>query len=248
MRSPTSRTCRFVGIRNYVRLLADRRSACGIMISAFFTFWSAAPLSVAVSLGATLLVDSKLALHGAFYCTILFLPVVTTTLVRGRGGVAPVRGSGLLNHALGARHRMIDWLGDPRWAMLAIVFADRVEELRLQHDHPRRRAAQRYPPAAVTKTASLDGIAGPWTTFREGDAAAAPLPPLDLRHADDRDPATSAVRGALRHDAGRTGRPHAERGAAHVPRGASAGGTSAPAAATAFVLFLIVLALRHRSA
>ena len=65
----------------------------------------------------------------------LFLPVVTTLVA-----VAVVwrylyhPRFGLLNQALAALGiAPIDWLGDPRWAMPAIILHGGVEELRLQH-------------------------------------------------------------------------------------------------------------------
>jgi multiple sugar transport system permease protein len=81
------------------------------------------PLSIGVSLGAALLLNSPLARAQAFFRTALFAPVVTTVVATavvwrylfntkygwidyllGRIGIDPV-----------------DWLGDPHWAMPAII-------------------------------------------------------------------------------------------------------------------------------
>lgn len=156
---------RFVGIRNYVRLLADPTFRTALWNTAFFVL-VAAPLSIAVSLGAALLVDSKLARFTAFYRTILFLPVVTTLVAAAvvwRYLYHPR--FGLLNHALGALGiGPIDWLGDPRWAMLAIVFMTVWKNFGFNMII--LVAGLRSIPPRLYEAASLDG-AGPWTTFRE---------------------------------------------------------------------------------
>jgi len=81
------------------------------------------PLSIAVSLGAALLLNSRLVRFKAFYRTALFAPVVTTLVA-----VAVVwryllhTRYGFLNYALAAFGiDPIDWLGDPHWAMPAII-------------------------------------------------------------------------------------------------------------------------------
>jgi multiple sugar transport system permease protein len=81
------------------------------------------PLSIAASLGAALLLNSPLARFKCFFRTALFAPVVTTLVA-----VAVVwryllhTRYGLINHALDAMGLgPIDWLGDPHWAMPAIV-------------------------------------------------------------------------------------------------------------------------------
>src|SRR5213078_556726 len=81
------------------------------------------PLSVAVSLGAALLVCARLARFRGFFRTVFFLPVVTTLVA-----VAVVwrylyhPRFGLLNRGLAlVGLGPIDWLGDPAWAMPAII-------------------------------------------------------------------------------------------------------------------------------
>jgi multiple sugar transport system permease protein len=81
------------------------------------------PLTVGVSLGAALLVNAKLARWKGFFRTIYFAPVVTTVVA-----VAIVwryiyhPRFGLANMLLGAFGiHPIDWLGDPHWAMPAII-------------------------------------------------------------------------------------------------------------------------------
>jgi multiple sugar transport system permease protein len=80
-------------------------------------------LSIAASLGAALLVNSKVARFRHVFRTIYFAPVVTTLVA-----VAVVwryifhTRYGFLNYALGfVGIDPVDWMGDPRWAMPAIV-------------------------------------------------------------------------------------------------------------------------------
>jgi multiple sugar transport system permease protein len=81
------------------------------------------PLSIGASLGAALLLNSRLARFKPFFRTALFAPVVTTLVA-----VAVIwrylfnTRYGLLNYALGGIGiDPIVWLGDPRWAMPAII-------------------------------------------------------------------------------------------------------------------------------
>jgi multiple sugar transport system permease protein len=78
---------------------------------------------VLASLGAALLVNARLARAKGFFRVVYFMPVVTTLVA-----VAIVwrylyhPRYGLLDYALGAFGvAPIDWLGDPRWAMPAII-------------------------------------------------------------------------------------------------------------------------------
>jgi len=113
---------RFVGLDNYLRLMRDG------------TFWTAVtntlkfvliggPLSVAVSLGAALLLNAKLVRMRGFFRTVYFAPVVTTLVsvaIVWRYLYHPKYG--LLNFLLGfVGIEPIDWLGDPNWAMPAII-------------------------------------------------------------------------------------------------------------------------------
>jgi multiple sugar transport system permease protein len=81
------------------------------------------PLSIGLSLGAALLINNKRVRFKGFFRTILLLPVITTLVA-----VALVwrylyhPHFGLLNYGLGlVGIDPIDWLGDPRWAMPAII-------------------------------------------------------------------------------------------------------------------------------
>ena len=81
------------------------------------------PLSVGVSLLAALLLNSRLLRWQGFFRAALFLPVVTTLVavaVVWRYLYQPRYG--LLNYGLSRLGiAPIDWLGDPAWAMPAII-------------------------------------------------------------------------------------------------------------------------------
>jgi multiple sugar transport system permease protein len=113
---------RFVGLDNYLRLLHTPLFWQALGNTLYFVA-AGVPLSIAVSLGAALLLHSKVARFKPFYRTAFFAPVVTTLVA-----VAVIwryifhARYGLLNYALaGVGIDPIDWLGDPRWAMPSII-------------------------------------------------------------------------------------------------------------------------------
>ena len=117
-----SRNLRLVGFQNYVRLLANPLFWQALGNTLYFVVVGV-PLSIAVSFGAALLLHSRLARFRGFFRTALFAPVVTTLVA-----VAVVwrylfdTRHGWLNYTLGAFGiQPIDWLGDPHWAMPAII-------------------------------------------------------------------------------------------------------------------------------
>ena len=113
---------RFVGLENYRRLLADPRFWTALRNTVHFVAVGG-PLSVLVSLGAALLVNHRQVHYPGLFRTLLFLPVVTTlaaVAVVWRYLYHPRHG--FLNYALGLLgFGPIDWLGDPGWAMPAII-------------------------------------------------------------------------------------------------------------------------------
>ncbi len=113
---------RFIGFDNYQRLLHSPLFWTALGNTGYFVAVGG-PLSVAVSLGAALLVNARLTRYPGLFRTAFFLPVVTTLVA-----VAVVwrylyhPRYGLLNYALGLLGiPPIDWLGDPDWAMPAII-------------------------------------------------------------------------------------------------------------------------------
>lgn len=113
---------RFVGGRNYLQLLKDPLF-WKAMTNTLYYVLVGGPLSIAASLGTALLVNSKLIRFQGVLRSIYFAPVVTTLVavaVVWRFMYHPR--FGLLNYALGFFGiAPIDWLGDPTWAMPAII-------------------------------------------------------------------------------------------------------------------------------
>lgn len=116
------RYARFVGFRNYTQLFADPLFWKALGNTVYFLVVGG-PLSVAVSLGAALLLHSKLVRYKPLFRFIYFMPVVTTLVaiaVVWRYVYHPR--FGLLNAAMAALgFSPIDWLGDPQWAMPALI-------------------------------------------------------------------------------------------------------------------------------
>jgi len=116
------RNLRFVGLGNYARLLEAPLFWQALGNTLYFVIVGV-PLSIGASLGAALLLNARLARFHGFFRTALFAPVVTTLVA-----VAVIwrylfnTRYGFLNYALsGIGIRPIDWLGDPHWAMPAII-------------------------------------------------------------------------------------------------------------------------------
>ena len=116
------RNLRLVGLHNYVELLGTPLFWRALVNTLYFVAVGV-PLSMAVSLGTALLLHSRVVRFKAFFRTALFAPVVTTLVA-----AAVVwrylfnTRYGWLNYALGGIGiTPIDWLGDPHWAMPAII-------------------------------------------------------------------------------------------------------------------------------
>ena len=116
------RNLRVVGLGNYAQLLQTPLFWRAFGNTLYFVAVGV-PLTIAVSFGTALLLHSRLVRFQAFFRTALFAPVVTTLVavaVIWRYLYNPHYG--LLNYALGRIGLPpVDWLGDPRWAMPAII-------------------------------------------------------------------------------------------------------------------------------
>jgi multiple sugar transport system permease protein len=113
---------RAVGIDNYTRLVRDPIFWRALRNTFYFALVGG-PLTVAVSLGAALLVNARLARFRGVFRTVYFAPVVTTLVA-----VAVVwryllhARYGLVNYGLEKIGlQPVDWLGDPHWSMPAII-------------------------------------------------------------------------------------------------------------------------------
>jgi len=116
------RNLRFVGLGNYARLVRDPVFWQAVRTTLVYVVLGV-PLTLGLSLGGALLLDSRLARARGVLRTIYFAPVVTTLVA-----VAVVwrylynPRFGLFNLLLGkVGIPPIDWLGRPGWAMVAIT-------------------------------------------------------------------------------------------------------------------------------
>ncbi|MEW6509818.1 MAG: sugar ABC transporter permease [Bacteroidota bacterium] len=116
------RYARFVGAKNYTDLVADPLFWKALRNTLYFLVVGG-PLSILVSLGTALLLQSKLGRFKGLFRTAYFAPVVTTLVavaVVWRFVYHPR--FGVLNYALSFLGiGPVDWLGDPGWAMPAII-------------------------------------------------------------------------------------------------------------------------------
>ena len=113
---------RFVWFDNYRDVLTTPLFWKALVNTLYFV-GVGVPLSIGVSLGAALLLNSPLARCKDFFRTALFAPVVTTVVA-----VAVIwrylfhTRYGLINYALGVFGiAPIDWLGDPHFSMPTII-------------------------------------------------------------------------------------------------------------------------------
>ncbi len=113
---------RFAGLRNYADLARNPLFWTAVRNTFYFALVGG-PLTVAVALAAALLVNAKVVRFKSFFRTIYFVPFVTTLVavaIVWRYLYNPQYG--LLNYALGGVGiDPVNWLGDPKWAMPAII-------------------------------------------------------------------------------------------------------------------------------
>ena len=113
---------RFVGLSNYLNLLRNPLFWKAMQNTAYFVLVGV-PLSVMASLLAALALQSKLVRFKSLFRLSYFLPVVATLVavaVIWRFIYHPR--FGIFNYMLGLFGiQPIDWLGNPRWALLALI-------------------------------------------------------------------------------------------------------------------------------
>jgi len=116
------RNLRFVALGNYLDLLRTPMFWKALGNTSYFVLVGV-PLSIAVSLGAALLLNAPVARWRWLFRTVMFAPVVTTLVA-----VAVIwrylfhTDYGLVNWALGGVGLgPVDWFGDVNWAMPTII-------------------------------------------------------------------------------------------------------------------------------
>lgn len=116
------RNVRFVGWANYQKLLSYPLFWRSLVNTLYFVVVGGT-LSVATSLGAALLLEAKALRFKSLWRTIFFAPVVTTLVAAAVVWRYLYHTEyGLINGLLRwAGFDPIDWMGDPRWSMPAIV-------------------------------------------------------------------------------------------------------------------------------
>lgn len=155
---------RFVGLRNYVQIVNDPLFWKALKNTLYFLLVGG-PLSIAVSLGAALLLNAKLVRWKPLFRFVYFAPVVTTLVA-----VAVVwrfiyhPRFGLLNYVLALFGiNPIDWLGDPDWAMPAMILLAVWKNF--GYNMIIFIAGLQNIPVQLYEAASIDG-AGFWQRFR----------------------------------------------------------------------------------
>jgi multiple sugar transport system permease protein len=155
---------RLAGLANYAALVRDPLFWIA-MRNTFYFVLVGGPLTIGVALAVALLLQSRLARWKGLFRTIFFAPYVTTLVA-----VAIVfryvyhPRFGLLDRALGLLGiAPIDWLGDPRWAMPAIILLAAWKNF--GYAMILFIAGLQAIPESLYEAARLDG-AGAWATFR----------------------------------------------------------------------------------
>lgn len=113
---------RFIGLKNYFELLATPLFWKALSNTMLFVLIGG-PVSMAASLGAALLLNAQKTHFKNIIRTLLFAPVVTTLVATAVVFKYILHTKyGYLNFGLGAFGiKPIDWLGDPKWAIPAII-------------------------------------------------------------------------------------------------------------------------------
>jgi multiple sugar transport system permease protein len=155
---------RWVGFHQYTEALRDAE-VWNALRNTMVLVALGGPLAVAASLGSAMLVNSKLARFQSVFRVVFFTPVVTTLVA-----VAIVwrylyhPRYGLVDWALRAIHLpAVDWLGDPRFALLGIVILGVWKSF--GYNMLIFVAGLQGIPEELYEAAELDG-AGAWARFR----------------------------------------------------------------------------------
>lgn len=158
------RQLRFVGLQNYLALLRSAEFWNAFGNTLYFVALGV-PLSLGLSLACAMLLNSAAARAQSFFRTAMFAPVVATMVA-----VAVIwryllhTRYGWVNHLLSfAGLEPVDWLGDPRWSMPAIVVFAVWKNF--GYNAVILLAGLQGIPSDLYEAAAMDG-AGAWQRFR----------------------------------------------------------------------------------
>jgi multiple sugar transport system permease protein len=155
---------RVVGLDNYLQLVRSELFWTALVNTLYFVAVGG-PISVAVSLGAALLLESKLTRFKVLWRTIFFAPVVTTLVASAIVWRYLYHTNyGLIDYLLGwVGLGPIDWMGDPHWAMPAIILLSVWKTF--GYNMVIFMAGLSSIPTELYEAAEVDG-AGRWSRFR----------------------------------------------------------------------------------
>jgi len=158
-------TLRIIGLQNYARLLQTPLFWQALGNTLYFVVVGV-PVSIGLSLAAALLLSARVAKWQGLFRTALFAPVVTTVVA-----VAVIwryllhTRYGLINQALdGLGITPVNWLGDPRWSMPAIILFSAWKNF--GYNMIILLAALQAVPRELYEAARVDG-AGTWRQFTD---------------------------------------------------------------------------------
>jgi multiple sugar transport system permease protein len=155
---------RFIGVDNYRRLFESPDFGRALR-NTFYYGLVGGPLSIAASLGAALLINARLTPLKGFFRSVYFAPYVTTLVAAAVIWRYLLHTRyGLVNHGLGGLGvGPVDWLGDARWALPAIILMSIWKNF--GYNMVIFIAGLQSIPEDLYEAAELDG-AGRWHRFR----------------------------------------------------------------------------------
>lgn len=158
------RNMRIVGVENYQRLIGNPLF-WGAMGNTLWFVVIGTPLSIIVSLAAALLLNARIVRLRPIWRVALFAPYVTTLVATAVVWRYLLHTRyGLINAGLGELGvPQIDWLGDPAWALPAILLF--VIWKTFGYNMLIFLAVLQTVPDELHEAARVDG-AGPWARFR----------------------------------------------------------------------------------
>lgn len=159
-----TRNMRIVGVENYARLF-NNPLFWGAMGNTLWFVLIGTPLTIIVSLAAAMLLNSRVVRLRPIWRVALFAPYVTTLVATAVVWRYLLHTRyGLINAGLGELGApQIDWLGDPAWALPAILLF--VIWKTFGYNMLIFLAVLQTVPEELNDAARVDG-AGPWQRFR----------------------------------------------------------------------------------